>query len=350
MRADRLLRLIVLLQRHGRMSAASLATALEVSERTVLRDMDALSTAGVPVYTERGRQGGCCLLDSFTTDASGLTTGETQALFAWTGHESAADLGLGAELAGALAKVAASASSGSVERGEALGAVLVTDRRRWFGEAERVAALPTLRQAAVAGRRVRMSYRHTGSAAGQRRTVDPWGLVDHSGHWYLIAAHRGQPRTYRVSRIEGVEALTEPARHPLDRDLATVWAELRGRFERQAPTPVTIEVSVAVDTARHFLALARSQVVPGTDLERFAEGAEAGEPQTRQAWRLTMRSPKSALAIALAWAPDVLVTSPPAFVDEIRAAADIARAAYRLDRGDGLDSHTVSGDGMRTPC
>ena len=125
MRADRLLRLIVLLQRHGRTTASALAARLEVSERTILRDMEALSAAGVPVYTERGPHGGCALLEGFTTDASGLTSTEAQALFAWTSRESVADLGLGPELTGALAKVAASASSDAVQRAERLGAVLL---------------------------------------------------------------------------------------------------------------------------------------------------------------------------------------------------------------------------------
>lgn len=121
MRADRLLRLIVLLQRHGRASAGWLAERLEVSERTILRDMEALSAAGVPVYTERGPHGGCRLLDGFTTDASGLTFTEAQALFAWTSRESVADLGLGPELTGALAKVAASASTDVVQRADVAG-------------------------------------------------------------------------------------------------------------------------------------------------------------------------------------------------------------------------------------
>lgn len=109
MRADRLLRLLLVLQRHRRVTAAWLADELEVSERTVLRDMEALSAAGVPVYTERGRGGGCVLMEGFTTDATGLTAAEAQALFAWAGRESTAELGLHHDLAGALAKVAATA-------------------------------------------------------------------------------------------------------------------------------------------------------------------------------------------------------------------------------------------------
>ena len=166
----------MLLQRHGRTSAGWLAEQLEVSERTILRDMEALSIAGVPVYTERGPHGGCRLLDGFTTDASGLTFTEAQALFAWTSRESVADLGLGPELTGALAKVAASASTGAVQRAESLGAVLLSDRRRWFAAAEQVPLLPLVREAAESRRRVRLTYRGAGTPRPGIRTVDPVGI------------------------------------------------------------------------------------------------------------------------------------------------------------------------------
>ena len=108
MRADRLLRMLMLLQRHRHLRAAQLATELEVSERTVLRDMEALAAAGVPVWTERGPHGGCHLMDGWSTRATGLTSAETQALFAWSARESNEQLGLGGPLASALAKPAIS--------------------------------------------------------------------------------------------------------------------------------------------------------------------------------------------------------------------------------------------------
>src|SRR5665811_565343 len=132
MRADRLLRLLMLLQRHRRVTAAWLADELEVSERTVLRDMEALSAAGVPVYTERGRHGGCVLLDDFTTEATGITPAEAQALFAWSSRDTVADLGLGPALTSALIKIAATAPSGALADAEALGTIVHSDRRRWY--------------------------------------------------------------------------------------------------------------------------------------------------------------------------------------------------------------------------
>ena len=322
MRADRLLRLIVLLQRHGRATAGWLAEQLEVSERTILRDMEALSGAGVPVYTERGPHGGCMLLEGFTTDASGLTTGEAQALFAWTSRESVADLGLGPQLSGALAKVAASASSSAVEGAEALGAVLLSDRRRWFAGAEQVPVLPVLREAAQAGRRVRLAYRSAGAAAPGARTVHPYGLVDQSGVWYLVAAHRGQDRAFRVSRIASVEVLDEPSRLPAGAELAAVWARLRQSFESERRDPVTVEVLVDVDVARDFRAVVRSQLASGTDIEVL------GSADGCQRWRLQLRARLLALAVALAWAPGVRVVAPDGLVADVRRQAGRAVAAY----------------------
>ena len=316
MRADRLLRLIVLLQRHRQVSAGWLAGQLEVSERTILRDMEALSTAGVPVYTERGSHGGCRLLGGFTTDASGLTFAEAQALFAWTSRESVADLGLGAELTGALAKVAASASTDALQRAESLGAVLWSDRRRWFAAAEPVPLLPLLREAAQSRRRVRLTYRSAGTSRPGVRTVDPWGLVDHSGVWYLVALHRGSERTFRVSRMVAATLLDEAVRRPLEEDLGTVWARLRLSFETQRPRPVSVEFLVDDAIARDFRQVVGSQLVTGTDVELIESS------RGRQRWRMQLRAQRAVIAHALAWAPMVVLVAP----DEL--VADVGRQAH----------------------
>ena len=317
MRADRLLRLIVLLQRHGRMTATRLAELLEVSERTVLRDMEALSAAGVPVYTERGRHGGCVLLDGFTTDASGLTATEAQALFAWSGRERIEELGLRADLTGALAKIAASADAGVVADAEAMGQVLVSDRRRWFAEAERTPELPRLREAVTAGRRVRLRYDSRGRPTPEWRTVDPWGLVDHSGRWYLVAAHRGRPRTFRVSRILDLEVTRDAVKVTAERPLAEVWAELRRAFEATAPDPVTIEVAVDAEVERAFLDIARGQVLGGSVV-----------PIGRHTWRLTIRARRSAVALMTAWAPEVRLLAPDDLLADVRRAGEAVRTLY----------------------
>lgn len=326
MRADRLLRLLHLLQRHGRLPARRLAEELEVSERTVLRDMEALSAAGVPVYLQRGRNGGCCLVEGYRTDVSGLTPAEAQALLFWSGGDAAGELGLGPELGRAVAKVAATVPAPSLDEADALASVLVVDRRRWFTAAEEVPLLPVLREAATAARRVRLSYRAAGDADPAVRTVDPYGLVENAGRWYLLAAHRGRPRMYRVSRIASARTLDEPARRPADLDLAAEWARLRDRLE----TGESVEVLVAVEPAdlELFLRLSSFQVAAGT---RPTEVARDAAPRT--VLRLVMRARRQAIGLLLTFGGGVELLEPADLRDELVATASAALSRHGAVEG-----------------
>lgn len=314
MRADRLLRLLMLLQRHRRVTAAWLADELEVSERTVLRDMEALSTAGVPVYTERGRHGGCVLLDDFTTEATGITPAEAQALYAWSSRDAVADLGLGPALTSALAKIAATAPSRALADAEALGTIVHSDRRRWYAATEDVPWLPILREATSAKRRLTISYAAAGSDTPDERTVDPIGLVDNSGRWYLVAERDQGLRTYRVSRIHGVTVLDEPAAPSDTRSLADIWAGLRRGLE-QRDDPLDIVLSVSRDKQEPVRRMVSMQLAPGTTIR-------SDEPdEQRVLWRLAVRLPQVIAAMAVYQAPDLLVVEPAWLRDEVRAAA-----------------------------
>jgi predicted DNA-binding transcriptional regulator YafY len=314
MRADRLLRLLMLLQRHRRVTAAWLADELEVSERTVLRDMEALSAAGVPVYTERGRHGGCVLLDDFTTEATGITPAEAQALFAWSSRDAVADLGLGPALTSALTKIAATAPSGALADAEALGTIVHSDRRRWYAATENVPWLPTLREATSAKRRLKISYASAGADTAGERTVDPIGLVDSSGHWYLVAERDHELRTYRVSRIHGVTVLDEPTAPSDTRPLADIWAGLRSGLE-QRDDPLEIVLSVSREKQESVRRMLSMQLAPGTSIAI----EEAGEH--RVLWHLAIRLPQVVAAMAVHQAPDLLVVEPVWLRDEVRAAA-----------------------------
>ena len=314
MRADRLLRLLMLLQRYRRVTAAWLADELEVSERTVLRDMEALSAAGVPVYTERGRHGGCVLLDDFTTEATGITPAEAQALFAWSSRDTVADLGLGPALTSALTKIAATAPSGALADAEALGTIVHSDRRRWYAATENVPWLPTLREATSAKRRLTISYAAAGADTADERTVDPIGLVDSSGHWYLVAERDQELRTYRVSRIHAVTVLAEPTAPSDTRPLADIWAQLRSGLE-QRDAPLEIVVSVARERQEAVRRMLSMQLAPGTSIAI----EEAGEH--RVLWHLAVRLPQVVAAMAVYQAPDLLVVEPVWLRDEVRAAA-----------------------------
>ena len=248
MRADRLVSLVLLLRRHGRLSAAALAAELEVSTRTVLRDIDALSAAGVPVYAERGRHGGFALLPGFQTELTGLNHDEALALLVAGSRRGAQAFGLGGALASAMRKVVDALPESY--RATAAGAAqrLLIDpetdllARRLVPEEIPDPVVAEVRRAVFAGHKLRIHY----AAADQSpkwRTVDPIGLVTVRGQGYLLATRSGADRTYRLSRILAAEELAEPAQRPDRVDLDRAWQERSTRF-RTGGDQVTVLVRV----------------------------------------------------------------------------------------------------------
>jgi predicted DNA-binding transcriptional regulator YafY len=255
-RADRLLSLVLLLQHRGRMTAGELARELEVSTRTVLRDVDALSSAGVPVYAERGRHGGFALLPGYSTDLTGLTSEEALALIVAGSRAGSPDPGLARALASAMRKVVAALPER--QRGtatEAAGRILVRTDGMFSAPVDEPSQLDVVRQAVLAGRRLRIRYA-AGDAEPQWRTVDPIGLVGARGHWYLLATRDGADRTYRVSRMREVEELAEPAVRPAGFDLERMWEERRARFSAGFPD-FTAAVRVREQARARLVARAR---------------------------------------------------------------------------------------------
>ncbi|AFU02399.1 helix-turn-helix transcriptional regulator [Nocardia brasiliensis] len=235
MRADRLVSLVLLLRRHGRLSATALARELEVSTRTVLRDIEALSAAGVPVYAERGRHGGFALLPGFQTELTGLNHDEALALLVAGSRPGAEAFGLGSALASAMRKVVdALPESYRVTAAGAAERLLIdpgTDllSRRTVPEAVPDAVAREVRRAVLAGHKLRIHY----AAVDQEpawRTVDPIGLVTVRDQAYLLATRSGADRTYRLSRISAAEELPEPAQRPDRVDLDRAWQERGTRF------------------------------------------------------------------------------------------------------------------------
>ena len=257
MRTERLLRLVGLLRAHGRLSASEIARRLEVSPRTVMRDIEALSLAGVPVYAERGRDGGYALLPGYRPDVEELTEAESRALFVTGGAGVADALGIGRDYESALRKLATGMPEGRTGQvGRALERVVI-DPGGWSGRQHRPERLRELLGAVEADRRIRTVYRAASSEWGGRRTLDPWGLVLAGQSWYLIAAHRGRPHTYRIDRFERVRLLDAPAHRPAGLDLLATWHELRSTWQQQPSTVVTIRVRRdQADLARRQLAIA----------------------------------------------------------------------------------------------
>ena len=252
MRADRLVSLVLLLRRHGRLTAAALAAELEVTTRTVKRDIEALSAAGVPVYSERGRNGGFALLPGFRTELTGLNHDEALALLVAGSRRGAQVFGLGSSLASAVLKVVdALPASYRATACDAARRLLVdpeTDllSRRLVVEEAPDGVLTEVRRAVLAGHRLRIHYAAV-DRAPQWRTVDPIGLVTVRGQGYLLATRSGADRTYRLSRVLAAEELAEPAQRPDRVDLERTWRERSTRF-RTGGDQVTVRVRL--DPAR----------------------------------------------------------------------------------------------------
>jgi predicted DNA-binding transcriptional regulator YafY len=234
MRADRLLSILLLLQVHRRVTARELAKRLEVSERTILRDMDALSVTGVPVIAERGTGGGWSLLDNYQTKLTGLTAAEIQSLFLARPPRLMADLGLQHEAEAALIKLQASLPAGARDEAEFARGRILIDSRGWRDPAESVACLPVLLDALWRGRRVRFRYSGVLGEASDR-CGDPLGLVAKGSVWYLVASVDGETKTYRVSRISEAMILDELGARPADFDLAAYWERSAAEFREKLP-------------------------------------------------------------------------------------------------------------------
>ncbi len=257
MRADRLLSILLLLQAHGRMSAAELAGRLEVSRRTIFRDLDALSGAGVPVVADRGPNGGGYVPGGYRTDLTGLTETELEALLAFSGQGPAADLGLGPQLDRASRKLAVAARRDNAGR---LRERVLIDSERWFRTAPVPPHLTRVQDALWLDRRLRVKYRRSLDRVVER-TVDPYGLVCKAGTWYMLAGVGGEPRVYRVSRIEDAEIADEAFERPAGFDLRSAWAAQMGRFKSSGPARVSVKVRVDPDVSGQFTRVIGDHVV-----------------------------------------------------------------------------------------
>lgn len=231
MRASRLLSILMLLQARGRMSAQALADAVEVSLRTVYRDVDQLSAAGVPVFAERGRHGGFQLRPGWQTRLTGLTEPEAKALFMAGLPGPAAELGLGGAARSAQRKMIAALPGDQQQDAERIAARFHLDPHDWYR-----ASPPTEHLAAVADavwRERRIAVRYESWNGVSERELEPLGLVLKAGTWYIAARSgaREPPRTYRLASIQALTPLERRFRRPARFDLAAWWRETTARFE-----------------------------------------------------------------------------------------------------------------------
>ena len=244
MRADRLLSILMLLQSRGRVTAEQLAEELEVSVRTIYRDIDALSTAGVPVYAERGPGGGCALVEGYRTSLTGLTAEEVKALFMLSVPASLDELGVSHELRAALRKLAAALPDAQRQDERLVRQRIYLDWADW-PQPEPVPHLRAIQQAVWDDRKLSITYRWIAPQVQQfERLVDPYGLVAKAGTWYLVCTDDNQVRVHRVSELIDVCLENAHFERPAGFDLAAFWqAWCEGREESRPSYPVTARVS-----------------------------------------------------------------------------------------------------------
>jgi predicted DNA-binding transcriptional regulator YafY len=235
----------MLLQTKGRMTAQELADKLEVSTRTVYRDLDALSISGVPVYADRGPNGGCFLMESYRTNLTGLTEKEVQALFMFTVPGLLADLGADKTSEAAILKLTAALPSPFQHSPEWVRQRIHLDTAPWFHPAEPVPFLSTIQEAIWQAHRVRLVYRR-GDGQWVKRLMEPYGLVAKAGIWYVVGAVGRGTQVYRVSRVQEAILSSSQFERPKSFDLAAYWAEWCANFEQtQAKYPVRLRVTPA---------------------------------------------------------------------------------------------------------
>ena len=315
MRASRLVSLLLLLQTRGHLTAPELAEELEVSVRTVYRDVEALSAAGVPVYAEAGRGGGFRLVEGYRTRLTGLSAKEAEALLLGGTPGPVGELGLGTVFAAAQAKLLAAMPKEVADRAFVVRQRFHLDSAGWFKSSRVPAHLGPVATAVWEGRRLEVVYRHYDSDEEAKRVLDPLGLVLKAGVWYLVASRDGESRTYRISRIRSARVLDEESSRPPDFNLPTYWAESVSRFDVGAPClAVTL-----LATTRAIAALHKHGCEP-QPVERPGRG--------RVRTTATFDDMDVAVRELMPLGGAVEVLDPPELRDRMREAADEIVAVY----------------------
>jgi predicted DNA-binding transcriptional regulator YafY len=330
-RADRLVSLALLLQARGQMSAHALAGELEVSVRTIYRDISALNAAGVPVMAEPGRGGGCRLIEGYRFPLRGLSADEAEALLLLGVTGVAAELGLADALTAAHRKVSTSAGlgGGGGETGHA--SLVHLDLPRWFHGTEPVPHLRTLAEAVRLGRCLLLGYRRDEGSQEKTREVGPLGLVNKAGTWYLIAIRHatgehqarknGDPVVFRVGRVTSARLLTAEAVRPDDFDLAAFWDRWSAAF-------VTSRSQVEVRVRATATALGIFPYVFGDAGSRAAEAAGPADADGLREVVLTFEEERAAAHRLAGFGGEVTVISPEAVRTELVATAKELLARY----------------------
>jgi predicted DNA-binding transcriptional regulator YafY len=314
-RADRLLALLAMLQAHGKCTARELARELEVSVRTVYRDVEALSAAGIPVWAAGGPGGGCQLMEGWRSPLLGISTEEAMALLAAAAPAPLAGTSLAEDLSAARLKLLAALPAARRAEVAAESARFHVDAPGWFRPVRPAPLLDTVIQAVRADRRLRLVYQRDGRAPG-RLEVEPLGLVAKAGNGYLVARSRHHFAVYRVDSVVEAELRPERFARPESFELRTFWKDWSREFEASRPS---LAVKLRIDPCLW-------DALPEIFGEAVWARMAAGSAPDSSGWRvieLTFESPAAARTRILGLGPGAEVVEP----NEIRAAVQAAATA-----------------------
>jgi len=319
MRADRLLSIVLLLQTNQQLTSRALAERLEVSERTIHRDMDALSGAGIPVVAERGSAGGWSLLGEYRTNLTGLNESEIQSLFLSPAPKLLSELKLEKASEGALLKLLVALPAVYRRGAERARQRIYVDSAGWTREEETVPLLPSLQDAIWTERKLRITYERGPGCESVEREVDPLGLVAKGNAWYLVGRVASDLRSFRVSKISRAELLDTPATTPPDFDLAEYWQKSAATFKASLPSYVaTFRVSPQVFPRLKFAGrFARVGQVIETDAEGWLKLSVGFDVE------------EMACEYALGFGPYLEVVEPVALREKVRGMAQAVLNLYQ---------------------
>ncbi|MEV6040830.1 YafY family protein [Nonomuraea sp. NPDC052116] len=323
MRASRLVSILLLLQTRGRMTAQDLAERLEVSVRTIYRDVESLHSAGIPLYGDAGPKGGYQLLDGYRTRLTGLTTDEAESLFLAGLPGPAAELGLGAVVTAAQLKLMAALPVELRDRAGRIQERFHLDAPTWYRDQDPVTYLPAVADAVWNERRIQVRYRRWKAPQEVERRLDPYGLVVKAGRWYLVARAGEDVRTYRVSQILDLHPLPEGFTRPDGFDLAAYWQGYLAEFEARLRRGEAV-----LRLSPRGVERVPDLMTPGV----VAAARESAQPPDEEGWtRVTVpiESIEHALAEFLRLGTDAEVLAPAELRDRMATTAAELAARYR---------------------
>jgi predicted DNA-binding transcriptional regulator YafY len=330
MRADRLISILLLLQIHRRLTSHELAARLEVSERTIHRDMEALSIAGIPVFSERGTGGGWSLIEGYRSNLTSLSEAEVQALFMTRPAGLLEDLGLNKASEAGMIKLQASLPLPHQHEASVAQERIHIDLTGWNNTKESVPMLPTLLEAVWHERKLAITYQR-GECEVVERTLDPLGLVAKGSAWYLVAGIEDTIRSYRVSRVQSAEILPEACERPAGFDLAAHWKQSAVEFKDKFPR-YEVALRVHPDFVPHLYLVGR-----------FSRVEKIEEPDA-DGWRkamLVFQVEEAAVQGVLSLGANVEILEPAALREQIIQQAQNIVKFYERSRREAPGSASV---------